>query len=298
MKRLVLLIVSPIVLVIGLWQMWSGLVEIFPSIRQDHQISAAAADAGKAASDFNSLAKDAFETGKPPRQTDPGAKALLDRVFGTDVLAHRTIGEPDLGPTAEWSMSIVKTGMIYILAGTGISDFTKATNDPKLAERINQNVVTFAPELGRYLDAQLAVMGGMLDAIGASMAGGKTTNAKVESGLEKVRRGITSTLSRDAVDRSDRGSQRRMASRAASRLGGRRSQGREASARRAMPRRARHRCASGRGAQQYGSAGRVALDGRLTAVSAMTGASSTAAGRGSGSSAGWRMGRFCSTCSL
>ena len=91
-------------------------------------------------------------------------------------------------------MSIVKTGMIYILAGTGISDFTKATNDPKLAERINQNVVTFAPELGRYLDAQLAVMGGMLDAISASMAGGKTTNAKVESGLEKVRRGITSTL--------------------------------------------------------------------------------------------------------
>jgi hypothetical protein len=82
MKRIVLLIVSPIALVIGLWQMWSGLVEIFPSIRQDHQISAASADAGKAASDFGSLAKDAFETGKPPRQTEQSVRTLLDRVSG------------------------------------------------------------------------------------------------------------------------------------------------------------------------------------------------------------------------
>jgi hypothetical protein len=194
MKRIILLIVSPIALLLGLWQMWSGLVEIFPSIRQDHQISAAAADAGKAASDLNSLAKDAFETGRPPRQTDPGVKSLLDRVFGTDVLARRTVGESDLGATADWSMAVVKAGAVYILAGTGISDFSKMTNDPKLPERINQNVVAFAPEMGRYFDAQLAVMGGMLDAINASMAGGKTSNAKVESGLEKVRRGITATL--------------------------------------------------------------------------------------------------------
>jgi hypothetical protein len=194
MKRIVLLIVSAIALVIGLLQMWSGLVEIFPSIRLDHQISAAAADAGKAASDFTSLAKDASETGKPPRQTDQSVKALLDRVFRTDVLAGRTIGESDLGPMAEWSMAIVKAGGVYILAGTGISDFSKVTNDPKLPERINQNVIAFAPEMGRYLDAQLAVMGGMLDAINATMAGGKTTNAKVESGLEKVRHGITATL--------------------------------------------------------------------------------------------------------
>jgi hypothetical protein len=95
---------------------------------------------------------------------------------------------------AEWSLAIAKTGMVYILAGTGISDFSKLTNDPKLPERVNQNVVAFAPEMGRYLDAQLAVMGGMLDAISASLAGGKTTNAKVQSGLEKVRHGITSTL--------------------------------------------------------------------------------------------------------
>src|SRR5665213_1125125 len=162
MKRIILLIVSPIALLLGLWQMWSGLVEIFPSIRQDHQISAAAADAGKAASDLNSLAKDAFETGRPPRQTDPGVKSLLDRVFGTDVLARRTVGESDLGATADWSMAVVKAGAVYILAGTGIADFSKMTNDPKLPERINQNVVAFAPEMGRYFDAQLAVMGGML----------------------------------------------------------------------------------------------------------------------------------------
>jgi hypothetical protein len=48
----------------------------------------AALDAvNKAIAEFQAMAKDAVTTGKPPRQTDPKVKALLDTILDTAGLA-------------------------------------------------------------------------------------------------------------------------------------------------------------------------------------------------------------------
>ena len=187
-------IVAIVLGIVGIVQIWSGIHKIFPSLGQDSGIRASADDAMKAADEFTTLAKGSADTGNAPRETDPAVKPLLDRVLTTRSLTSKPLSDSDLGSASDWNGAVLKVGLVYIFAGTGIADPARVTADPKLVERVNQNVVTFAPEMGRYIDAQEAVVGATADTVEASLADGKPANDQVKSGLAKVRGGITSTI--------------------------------------------------------------------------------------------------------
>ncbi|MFI4988681.1 MAG: hypothetical protein ACHQF3_14720 [Alphaproteobacteria bacterium] len=150
-----------------------------------------------AALDFAALAKDSYVSGQPPRQADPAVKALLDTVFDMTALeAAEPLAFSELGKLNDWTIAVLKVGTVYMLAGTGTSDIAQAAGDPKLAERIERNTADYAPEMGRYLDAQIRVMDAMIRSVAAHLAAypQELEKPNVKSGLAKIRAGTKQTL--------------------------------------------------------------------------------------------------------
>jgi hypothetical protein len=125
----------------------------------------------KAADSFAAQANGSATSGKPPRYTDPAAKPLLDTIFDTKQLAG---GKPlpwsDVDKLHDWDKAAMKIGLIYYLAGTGTDDVNVVAKDPKLTLRANQNTAAFAPEFGRYYDAQLQIYSALVDTATAQLA--------------------------------------------------------------------------------------------------------------------------------
>jgi hypothetical protein len=169
------------------------------------------ADLKRATEAFQALGKDAYETGNPPRQTDPAVKALLDVVFDTSALN----GPPPITwaqflDVNNWLADVVGVGGVYLTAGTGIADLSTATGfTADQQNRVNQNVITYAPEMGRYYDAQLSVSRAEIELIAAQLAahpddfkdGTKAQGiAKMRSGLTTQMTGVLSTFQLSGVD--------------------------------------------------------------------------------------------------
>jgi hypothetical protein len=167
-------------------------------------IGATALDAGKiaaintAAEQFLALAKDSASTGRPPRQSDPAVKPLLDTVFDTaEIQGGPALPIAALDSLNTWNFAVVRVGLVYILSGTGIADITKLPNTPEMAQKINHNTVEFAPEMGRYFDAQLRVEGAVIDATLGFLATASKTQLEqpnLRGGLAKMRSGATTTI--------------------------------------------------------------------------------------------------------
>ena len=153
----------------------------------------------KAAAAFAQLGKDAYKTGKPPRVSDPKAAKLLDVIFGTAKLNDGADPVPfaQLDKLNDWLLRVLQTGLVYVCAGTGIADLGKvASVDEKAQEQIALNLVSFAPEIGRYYDAQLAVSHAESDTIMVEMAAhpDRFKSDQVMHGLATTRDGLTRTL--------------------------------------------------------------------------------------------------------
>lgn len=167
-------------------------------------VAAAALDAGKiaaiskAAESFVALAKDSASTGRPPRQSDPAIKQLLDTVFDTtEIQSGRPQPIAALDSLNAWNFAVLKVGLVYILAGTGIVDISKLPNTPEITQKINYNTVEFAPEMGRYFDAQLWIEAAVMDTVGtfiASASQAQLEQPNFKSGLAKIRAGATQTI--------------------------------------------------------------------------------------------------------
>lgn len=162
-------------------------------------VVAASATAHKAADQFTALAKGSEISGQPPRQTDPAVAPLLDAVLSTGVLTGKpTPPASDLDAANDWMLSIVRVGQVYMFAGTGTNDPAKAA-DPAVEAKAEANVVTFAPEVGRYVDAELTLLNAVDSMLSADLAANpnKTNDPTTADGLTKVRAGTTTAI--DAV---------------------------------------------------------------------------------------------------
>jgi hypothetical protein len=149
----------------------------------------------KAADAFAALAKDSYKTGNPPRQADASVKALLDTLFATGDLAP--VAFADLDKLDDWMGRVAAIGDVYTFAGTGVADPAKLTKpDAKLQQKIAQNQVTYAPELGRQADAVMQLVGAIIDCIATELAAKpdefKTPQAK--EGLASERSGTAQML--------------------------------------------------------------------------------------------------------
>lgn len=152
----------------------------------------------KAAEAFAALAKDAYKTGQPPRQTDPAAKPLLDAVFNTTGVSD---GAPaslaDMDVLKEWLLRTISVGSVYLLAGTNIQDPAHIANlDEQQQSQITRNTAAFAPEIGRYFDAEIDLEHAIIDGVDAEMKlhPEKYQSPQSQSGLAKIKGGVKQTL--------------------------------------------------------------------------------------------------------
>jgi hypothetical protein len=152
------------------------------------------AAAQKAAGDFVKLARNAAKTGKPPRESDPAVKALLDTVLDTS--AMRSPEFSDIPRITQWLANADKVGLVYMMAGTGSNNLAAARN-PKIADRIGRNIAEFQDEYGRFVDFQLALSGFTVDAIRAKLdqaSEKERKNPKFQGGFVQAASGITQTI--------------------------------------------------------------------------------------------------------
>ena len=173
---------------------WAGMASAAPGPLDPAHIAAI----DKAAAAFLAIAKDTHKTGTPPRQSDPQIKKLLTTVCDT-----RGLNDGAAAPFAQidalndWLKQLTQIGMVYILAGTGIADpATAGAIDDTVKAKIAQNAVAFAPEIGRYIDADLAVTQAEIGTILAHMTEDPAAFAtpKAQDGLAKMRAGLARTL--------------------------------------------------------------------------------------------------------
>jgi hypothetical protein len=128
------------------------------------------ANINKAADSFLALAKDSHATGQPPRYSDPAVKPLLDTVFDTkQIEGQKPLPWTEVQKLNDWSKAATRVGLVYYLAGTGTKEVNVVAKDPKLTVRANQNTVTFAPEFGRYYDAQINLQAAMINTASAQV---------------------------------------------------------------------------------------------------------------------------------
>ena len=166
--------------------------------------AAAALDPGriaaidKAAAAFVALGKEAYKTGAAPRQSDPQVDKLLATVCDTTGLNQGNAPTfAQIDALNDWLLRLTQGGTVYLLAGTGIADATKTDAlDDAAKAKIAANTVAFAPEIGRYIDAELAVTQAEIAAILAHMTEDPPlfATAKARAGLVRLRTGLVRTL--------------------------------------------------------------------------------------------------------
>lgn len=99
-----------------------------------------------AADAFLAKAADAKKTGMVPRQSDPVVAPLLDTVFDIGALTHGPLDFGDLGKLENWLDRLNAVGAVY-----------------QSAARQAHDVGLFSAEIGRFLDASLAVLQASVD---------------------------------------------------------------------------------------------------------------------------------------
>ncbi len=153
----------------------------------------------KAAEDFVALAAGSETTGQAPRATDAAAKPLLDTVFDTGALEKGGV-QPmsELRNVNAWNMAVLKVGLVYILAGTGAKEVGALQQTPEALARVDRNTVTFAPEVGRYFDAQIRLQMAIIDTVQTFIRTANRAqleNPNVRSGIGQIRSGTGQTIS-------------------------------------------------------------------------------------------------------
>ena len=150
----------------------------------------------KAADSFAALAGDSARTGKVPRQTDPAAAPLLNLVFDTsEVQTGGVQPMAALGGLSGWLLAVNKVGIIYFLAGTGVTDPAAAAPDPSVAAKVDANSVAYAPELGRYSDAALRLEAAIMDTVIAYLATAPQSELdRTKNGIAQIRGGAAQTM--------------------------------------------------------------------------------------------------------
>lgn len=155
-------------------------------------------DAQKAVAELTARAKDSHQTGAPPRLSDPAVAKLFDRVFDTKAVETTPVPFSEVSRLMDWFSAGNQVGTIYILAGTNLTDTTKAGEDRQALERVERNISAFAPEMGRYYDFMVTMSGVISDAFGpwlASLKKEQRERPNVKSGAEQVRSGLLGVVS-------------------------------------------------------------------------------------------------------
>jgi hypothetical protein len=98
-----------------------------------------------------------------PRMSDPAVHALLAAAFDTSALRNDSGPQPALRDVAQWFDALEAVYSYYLLWGTGYSHLGEAidatSKNAEVENKLAANALTYAPEFGLGLDAEMAVLG-------------------------------------------------------------------------------------------------------------------------------------------
>ena len=171
-----------------------GQTSVFAQI--DSKIAPAAK---KAAAEFAERAKGSEKTGEVPRMSDPATKRLLDTIFDSrDVQAAKAIPFSSSSQLTERMLTGNKAGVIYMLAGTGITDMNQIGTVADAETKVNLNVIKYPAELGSYFDFAVTMQGAVAESVRSHISTLKPADLakpNVQSGLANVRSGAARSVS-------------------------------------------------------------------------------------------------------
>ncbi len=135
-------------------------------------------EANKAAATFVQRYKGAFASGKPPRQSDPQVRALLDRILDASAFGREALAPSELSKAQRLINNAVAIFSAYSGAGAS-SQGARGMGE----EQAKRNIVEFAPEIGQCMDFLARAQGVLADSIltwpaQASPAAGEKSGAK------------------------------------------------------------------------------------------------------------------------
>lgn len=168
-----------------------------PAATATSPLAERAAVAEQAAERFATIAQGSETSGQPPRQTDPNVASLLDQVLDTSALPASPTAA-DITPINDWLLAAVKVNQVYALAGTGMTD-AQATPSAAASARADSNLATFAPEIGRALDAEailLGTEGAAIAQVGAGGGGDPAAYQQVQSQVAQAYAGSLGVIGR------------------------------------------------------------------------------------------------------
>lgn len=129
------------------------------------EIKAAARKAIAAEQQVVAKTRDVFKTGQAPRQTDPAFAPLLDAVFNVSIVRTTEISQEDGDAIAQWLRAAIHVGAVYVRAGTGVTSLSELAANAKAREQSDRNVAVYAPEIGRFIDAEVVLETALLGTV-------------------------------------------------------------------------------------------------------------------------------------
>ncbi len=117
------------------WDGWSAIVRVTGALgaaRLDPQRMREIDDAYDA---FMARATEAYQSGEPPRQSEPIVNTQLTTILDVLGLTQKTLAGSDIDEAIRWFNSGDTVGAVYLLAGTGVNDVAQLSQDELVAEK-------------------------------------------------------------------------------------------------------------------------------------------------------------------
>jgi hypothetical protein len=154
------------------WDGWSAIVRVTGALGAARLDPARLREIDEAYDAFMARATEAYQSGEPPRQSEPIVNTQLSTILDVVGLTSKTLSGADIDEAIRWFNSGDTVGAVYLLAGTGVNDIAELPQDDAMQKKLRANVVRFADEYGRYLDFQVTLLAAIADAQAAYASGG------------------------------------------------------------------------------------------------------------------------------
>jgi hypothetical protein len=154
------------------WDGWSAIVRVTGALGTARLDAARMHEIDEAYDAFMTRATDAYQSGEPPRQSEPIINTELTTIFDMLGLTQKTLAGADIDEAIRWFNSGDTVGAVYLLAGTGVNDIAQLPSDDATQKKLRENVVRFSDEFGRYLDFQVTLLAVIADAQASYAIGG------------------------------------------------------------------------------------------------------------------------------
>jgi hypothetical protein len=169
------------------WDGWTAKARLTDQV-VTAKLDAARTDAiAAAAATFMAASRNSHVTGKPPRQSDPEIDQALAAVLAASDLAAEPLVAEEIDKALEWLKTADRIGAVYLLAGTGFTDFASVPRTDLLQRRMRGNVTAFAPEFGRYTDFQMIALATIANAQMRANATAKGRPTATQPRIDEIR---------------------------------------------------------------------------------------------------------------